>query len=1028
MHTNLLILCWALICSAHALAQGQLSPSPSIALGQPEGIRATDLTKTNFPNLVEGKELNSPQSAVLDKLTGAVYVSDTGNSRVLGWRNYQSLVNGQPADIVIGQKDFYTTFPKGPGSDLTTGFRAPTAVAVDGSGNLYVVDSGNNRILRYPDPFAQPEELKLPNLVIGQPSTISNAPNNGGISARSIRTVDNGNNPFRTGLAFDGDGNLWFTDSGNSRVLRYPAASLGAGASDGPNADRVIGQPDFESAASLALQSNKRLVKTGMRNPSSLALDGAGRLFVADNLNRVLVYDGELFSGQPASRIMGVVVVEQGQTPPLPINERSLGVVSGNNWAPPEGVFTIGNIPFAVDTPANRILRYAPYDEWPAEIPERPSPAAEAVIGQEFLQSDSLNPNRGQAEPSSSSFFNPISGSVGPGNRVIIADSGNNRALIFPDFSHGPVFSTEPPYAAELVLGQPGFENRTVNRIEGREFFFSTPGGTISAADVFIDWNSDPPRMYVADTNNNRVLGFKDARAVRNGTFADIVIGQPGMFRSVINYPSNDVLKPTATGLFFPTGVAVDSNGDLFVADWGNGRVLRFPKPFDQPQGQLHEANLVIGQLDFTSRQTDATSRTMNAPWGLNFTLEGALLVSDSSHNRVLEFRTPFENGMAAVKVFGQPDFLSTNTGNSLNRMRTPRGISTDTSARLYVVDFGNDRVLVWGDIRQAPSADSQAAIPITGLRDPQDVYVSPETGKAWVAETGASRALRFPEFTTMQIEGVAFELAVSAPAPLAVAQDPFGNLFVADAFNRIAAYFQGLAFTNAANFLSRAAPGMITSLWFPENSSIQFTAAGIVPLPTELSDVSVSVDGKLAPLYFVSPGQVNFLMPNDAPASGTVTVTIFRPSTQQIIASSPVQMDVASPGLFTRPPTGTGQVAALNQDNSINSDTNPARIREVIQIFATGAGFIPGAPPDGHVATGLIRTPETPQVFIGARQAEVQFSGLAPSLVGVWQINAFIPEQTAAGNAFVVVIMNSRPSGDPNNPGSIVTTIAVRR
>jgi uncharacterized protein (TIGR03437 family) len=138
--------------------------------------------------------------------------------------------------------------------------------------------------------------------------------------------------------------------------------------------------------------------------------------------------------------------------------------------------------------------------------------------------------------------------------------------------------------------------------------------------------------------------------------------------------------------------------------------------------------------------------------------------------------------------------------------------------------------------------------------------------------------------------------------------------------------------------------------------------------------------------------------------------------------------MDLASPGLFTRPPTGTGQVAALNQDNSINSDSNPARINEVIQIFATGAGFIPGAPPDGEVATGLTPTPQTPQVFVGAREASVQYSGLAPSLVGVWQINAVIPEQTAAGPAFVVVIMNSRPSGDPENPGRIVTTIAVRR
>jgi uncharacterized protein (TIGR03437 family) len=1022
---NLFTLSLTLVFALQLVAQGQLSPFPSFALGYPEDVLAADLSKTNFPNLVEGRELNAPQSVALDPVSGAVYVADTQNNRVLGWST-GAFQNGAPAEIVIGQKDFFTTFAKGPGTDFTSGLRAPTGLAVDSSRNLYVVDAGNNRILRFPNPFSQPEEVQLPDLVIGQSNMLTNAPNNGGLLAGSIRTVGSGNSAYRTGLAFDAAGNLWFTDAGNHRVLRYPSASIGSGSPNGPNADRVLGQPDFESNTTLTLDPASRNSKTALREPSAVAIDASGRLFVADGLNRVAVYEPDQFSSRPASRIMGIAIVQEGENLE-PINERTPGVVLNNRWPPPEGLFAIGNKVFVVDTPANRILRFPPYDTWELESETMPSPSAEAVIGQGELSSDRLAPNRDQAEPTASSFSEPVGASVGPGNKVLIADAQNNRALLFPDLSNGPVAAPGEPYAAEAVFGQPGFINRSINRIEGREFFFSTPNGTLSASDLVIDWNSDPPRMYVADPNNNRVLGFADARVVRNGTSADLVIGQAGMFRSLVNSPTNQPLSPNESGLFFPLGVAIDAGGNLFVSDWGNGRVLRFPRPFDQPAGATHKANLVLGQRDFTSRLTDATARFMNAPWGLNFTVEGTLVVTDSSHNRVLQFVPPFENGMAAAKVFGQPDFSSTGSGTTLNRMNGPRGVSTDTNDRMYVVDGGNSRVLVWGDIRLAPN-DPQAAIEIAGLRGPSDVFVSRETGKAWVTEIQSSRALRFPQFDEL-IFGTDPELAVAAAAPLAVAEDPFGNLYVGDALNRITGFFPGLSPTNAASFLPRVSPGMITSVFFPANDTIKLAAASSVPLPTVLDDISVTVDGKMVPLYFVSPGQVNFLMPNGAPSSGIVTVTIFRPSTQQIIASNLIQMAPHSPGAFTRPPTGTGQIAALNQDNTINSAENPEKVGRVVQLFCTGAGYIPGAPPDGHPAVGLNPTPQTPDpVFVGNQRAEVQYSGLAPALVGVWQINIVIPEQTAAGQARVVIVLNSFPSVDPNNPDRTVTTIAVER
>jgi len=128
---------------------------------------------TVAPNLPEARDLNGPSGIAIDGSVSPpiLYVSDTGNNRVLAWRDATGFQNGAPADLVIGQRDFNTTLEAGPGTSLSTGLRSPTGIAVDGQGNVYVADSGNNRILRYPRPFQQADAFKLPNMVIGQANT-----------------------------------------------------------------------------------------------------------------------------------------------------------------------------------------------------------------------------------------------------------------------------------------------------------------------------------------------------------------------------------------------------------------------------------------------------------------------------------------------------------------------------------------------------------------------------------------------------------------------------------------------------------------------------------------------------------------------------------------------------------------------------------------------------------------------------------------------------------------------------------------
>ena len=165
---------------------------------------------------------------------------------------------------------------------------------------------------------------------------------------------------------------------------------------------------------------------------------------------------------------------------------------------------------------------------------------------------------------------------------------------------------------------------------------------------------------------------------------ADIVIGQPDMSTAVCNFPNGDPMKPTQSSLCFPVGLLVDSAGNLYVADSGNGRVLRFPTPFSHAGNQV--ADVVLGQSDFFTRIADAGSRNMAAPYGLAFAGTNGLLVSDSTLNRVLFFPftngtfTGADNGKAATKVFGQLDFTSSQPGAGDTQMNSPHHLSADTS------------------------------------------------------------------------------------------------------------------------------------------------------------------------------------------------------------------------------------------------------------------------------------------------------------------------------------------------------------
>jgi len=1010
-------------------AQLNLNRLPSRALGWPK------LNVTNFnPNLVEGRELNQPQGVAIDNSVSppVLYVSDLANNRVLGWKNASSFSFGAPADFVIGQPDFFSTTPQGPGTaSPSAGLRSPAGMAVDKSGNLYVIDTGNNRILRFPAPYNQPGQ-PLPDLVIGQigfSCNTCNQPNSGGISASTI-AIGFSNTILPASIVFDSQGNLWFTDAGNNRVLRYPVSALGANPSNGPAADLVLGQVDFVTGTPPP-QTNNPLndlqSKTGMANPSSLAFDPTGRLYVTEfsGYGRVLVFaqnlQPPLSNGTPALRLMGVIIPPKTGPPTPPVNEVQ--------FLNPQGIFMVGNKPCVVDTGNNRILLFDPFEQWPTDGTSPHATPSQGPIGQVGFTGGKVN-RGGSPEPGPNTLASP-SAAVATATELFVVDSGNNRLLVFPLTNLGQNSS------ATRVLGQDDFPFGSTNLIEGREVNFTGGGGD---GGLVIDLVSGVPHLYIADTYNNRVLGYLDARKVRPGDKADLVIGQPDFQRAVINYPTNNASRPSGQSLFGPIGVALDANGNLYVADTGNGRVLRFPAPFNQPQPNNYpSADLVIGQSSFTAQIKDPTQRTMHAPYGLAFTSDGGLLVSDSFLSRVLFFPGPstgFTNGMPASKVFGQTDFFSFGPGTDTNQMNSPRHIATDPDDRLYVADSGNNRVLIYDQVPFA-GTNARAGTVLTGptqsanFSSPLGLFVNNTTGEIWVTEAGVARITRFPRFDNLLGNQNQSDLQIASPSGVAVTQDAFDNLLVADISNRIAIYYPGLTAVNAANNIpGRAlAPSTVA---IAQSQGYTFTSADTQAdpsgWPTVLADTQVLVNNNPAPIQDVNQNQLTFLMPSTAPPGGTAEVQVVHPSTGQTVAVGQVDMAQVSPGLFTLNGQGTGQLMAVNEDGTPNQPSSQIQRGHVISLFGTGLGIVPGAPPDGQPPSDPVPADVLPDVWIGTAfvdPASIMFSGLAPGMIGVWRIDVKVPDLTAPASLVPVFI---RMKSIASEVAGQVTTIAVKQ
>ncbi|MFL5735504.1 MAG: fibronectin type III domain-containing protein [Chloroflexia bacterium] len=325
----------------------------------------------------------------------------------------------------------------------------------------------------------------------------------------------------------------------------------------------------------------------------------------------------------------------------------------------------------------------------------------------------------------------------------------------------------------DVILGKPDFCDIAPGTTTANKLFW--PHG------VVIDRTSTPNRLYVYDAGNNRILGFNLSGCLSSATnplncSADIVIGQPSFFTSACNgdsgyqaYPSRapasadslcgqpeNTLSVTESGS--GASMAVDNQGNLYVTDFFNHRVLKYISPFTTDS----IADDVWGQSDFTGNTCNRGLAAPNATtlcfgWGdsnnwtagVEIDSAGNLWVTDSGNNRVLRF--PAGSHQANL-VIGQQNFTGRTPGSALNMLNAPAVVRVNSGGRVYVADQGNSRVLVF----DPPFINGMSGSVFgSGFAAPSGIDFDPVQGGVWIMSRDCNSLERWDESAQTLIERI---------------------------------------------------------------------------------------------------------------------------------------------------------------------------------------------------------------------------------------------------------------------------------
>jgi uncharacterized protein (TIGR03437 family) len=817
---------------------------------------------------------------------------------------------------------------------------APEGIAFDPNGNIYIADSRNNRI-------RQVSPLGIIITFAGD-GTISPGGGPGAYGDGGPATSAQLHLPM--GVAVDTNFNVYIADTGDNTIREVTA--------DG-NIATIAGDsfPSYQGDAGLAIAAE-------LHGPEDVAVDSSGNIYIADTQNayiRKVTTDGNInfIAGDGSIGFTGDggYATSADLIAPFALAVDS----SGNVYFAENGDSRIRRIDaksLDISTVAGNGTPGFSGDGSTATNAEMNSPTGLAIdsTGNLYI-ADSLNCRiRKVASGNISTFAGngtfSYSGDGGPAIQAqlntpqgVAADAAGN--LYIADTLNNVVRKVSPNGTISNYAGNGGAGNSgdgsaaTSAQLHG-------PQGL--AADTF-------GNLYIADTMNAKVR-----KVSASGVIATVAgSGTPGS--------GGDGGAAASAQLNLPIGVAVDSSGNLYIADFGNSRVRKV-----SASGAIGTV-AGNGSFGYSGDGGPAVKAQLNGPQGVAVDAAGNLYIADTENNLIREVTA---GGLiASVAGNGVAGYSGDGGQATSAQVGNPVGLAVDAAGNIFTLDASNR-------VRQVYPNGLIATIAGNGSR----------------GYSGDG--------------GLATQAQLNAPSAIALGSN--GNLYVADMANNAVRLLQyagnGLAIgavTNAASSVSGpVAPGEVVVLYGSGLGPARLTPYQLDPtsglVGSSLAGTSVIFNGTPAPVLYTSATQVGVVTPYSIAGPNVQVFVKYQGQT-----SAPVTVPVAAvaPALFIADSSGTGQAAASNQDGTVNGAAHPAKVGSYISLWLTGVGQMNPTGVDGLPGAAPLAQPAAPvTVTIGGQLVQPQYAGQAPyAVAGVMQINAQIPGGTQAGNAVPVVV-----------------------
>jgi uncharacterized protein (TIGR03437 family) len=946
---------------------------------------------------------NNPEGIRLDAKGANLYIADYNNHRVR---------------MVVLATGVVTTIA-GNGSvkfngDSGSALQIPMDVddiAVDSAGNVYVADYFNSRIRK----------------VLAADGTVSTIaglanPGNGGDFGPAVQAALDG----PTGISVDVQNNIYFVDSNNNRV-RVISQSSGIINNFAGSGAYGYGEPGYDGDGGPA-------VKAFLLYPVSTAVEPNGNVLV------LCIF--ELWRVEASDNSIHFIA-----------GSDSLGF-AGDGGAAISAKFSV---PLYVTAAPNDDILLADVGNY--RVRKISGGNVNTVAGTSIL--DGI--------PATTAFLNQPDGLALDGKGgVLIADTGDTRVRIVP--STGVI------------------ANLTGTGVRGED-----PGELFFPQGISYDSLGN---LFIADNENDRIMKLPAGSAL----MLEAGNGNEGF--------GGDGSQANQARLNAPTGVAVDAAGNVYIADNGNERVRMVDLNGDistiagngnpifvgdnapaknaqldpndvavDSAGNLYVADLLnhrirkinlttkvittvagIGTPGYSGDGGPATSAQLKLPTSMAVDGAGNLYIADNGNSVVRQVSA--STGVITT-IAGNGTFVfNTETGTALGVSIDPTRVAIDASGAIYITDKFNDRIRKL--VVQAPatmtisSGDAQAGPPGTSLSiavKVVDASGAPVGGvvvsfavSTGTASLSAATATTGGDGTaTIQLtlgatvgalkitaaagglSGVTFNLTVTQPV-VTVPQPTITSGGV-----------EGAALSvPAVQALSTGGIASVFGLNFGAGAAFQKVGASDLvngQVPVNFQGICVNVAGAPAPIFGASNTQVNFQVPAAAIGASTVQVITGCGTANALTSNSvPVPVQSATPEFFyfAQNANGINPVAATDAITGVGiaaanlfpgSGFAPAYPNEYVTVYATGFGATNPAVPPGVFPTQLASATGAVTVTLGGvaiPAANVLYVGVTPGSPGLYQVNLLIPANTPNGNLPLIIQI-----GGQQSPAGAYLTVA---